>query len=104
MTCRVLLVSGTVEPVVSGTVERSTETCRQEGERSSLDPGDSRACAIMSAGKEAERTDRVHQHIPAGLRCGSLFERGAEVIDHAELGENDRAFGVAVEALDLAVS
>ena len=33
----------------------------------------------------------------------SVLERGAEVTDHAELGEDDRSFGVAVEALDLAV-
>src|SRR5277367_443063 len=32
----------------------------------------------------------------------SLLERGTEVADHAELGEDDRAFGVAVEAFDLA--
>ena len=32
-----------------------------------------------------------------------MLERGAEVTDRAELGEDDRAFGVAVEALDLAV-
>jgi hypothetical protein len=32
-----------------------------------------------------------------------VLERGAEVTDHAELGEDDRAFGIAVEALDLAV-
>src|ERR1700722_2652846 len=34
---------------------------------------------------------------------GSAGERGAEVVDHAQLGEDDRAFRVAVEALDLAV-
>src|ERR1035441_10621639 len=34
MACHVLLVSGTVEPVRS-------ESCRQDGERSSPDPGDS---------------------------------------------------------------
>jgi hypothetical protein len=34
---------------------------------------------------------------------GSVLERGVEVADHAELGEDDRAFGVAVEPLDLAV-
>jgi hypothetical protein len=33
----------------------------------------------------------------------SLFEGGAEVADHAELGEDDRAFRIAVETLDLAV-
>jgi hypothetical protein len=36
-------------------------------------------------------------------RSHAVLERGAEVADHAELGEDDRAFWVAVEALDLAV-
>jgi len=31
-----------------------------------------------------------------------VFERGAEVAEHAELGEDDRGLGVAVEPLDLA--
>ena len=29
--------------------------------------------------------------------AGSLLEYGAEVADHAELGEDERSFGVAVE-------
>src|ERR1700691_5981779 len=49
---------------------------RREGERSSPDLGDS-------------------------LRVG--HECSAEVIEHAELGEDDCSFWVAVEALDLAV-
>jgi hypothetical protein len=35
--------------------------------------------------------------------CRSVLERGAEVAEHAELGEDDRAFGVAVEPHDPAV-
>src|ERR1700757_2851875 len=69
MTCRVLLVSRTWDPVRS-------ETHHHAGERSPPDPGDS-------------------------LRVG--HERGAEVTDHAELGEDGRPFAVAVEAIDLAV-
>lgn len=55
-------------------------------------------CCRHIAGRAAPTSIRS-----AATGRGSLLERGAAVIPHAELPEDDRAFGVAIEALDLAI-
>ena len=51
---------------------------------------------VMRAARDARRGARAQA-------CRSVLKRGFEVAEHAELGEDDRALGVAVEPLDLAV-
>ena len=70
-------VGVTVEPVRS-------EICRKDGEG-------------------RHRIPVIRHYRGSHLLLGSVLERGAEVIDDAELSKDDRAFGVAVKALDLAV-
>src|SRR6202142_1031470 len=56
-----------------------------------------------SAKRRTRRVASGERVVITDISCTSLLERGAEVADLAELGEDDRAGGVAVKALDLAV-